>query len=191
MKKLLLGLAVAVLSLGGANVTYAASDCDIYGSGPGSTNTCETIEDFRCTVNNDNDITVYNGNNQAVNTGDADITSNTSGGSSTSGNSSNTNVTVIEGTIKNNTCVVAVAEEETPPVGGGGTVVTPSGESRPVGGMGAVAPVAAPAGRGAVSLLPDTNAESSVGIVASLVALLAATILGSRFAVNAYNNVKS
>jgi hypothetical protein len=191
MKKLLLGLAIVTLSLSGTSATYATSDCRIYGSGPDSVNTCESIEDFRCTVDNENNIKVYNGNDQEVDTGDAEITGNTSGGSSTSGDSNNTNSTVVEGTIKNNACVVAAEEEEvvTPPApvapsGGQGAVAAPAG------GQGAVTPVAAPS-KAAPMVLPNTSAESTVGIVAGLVAALGLAVIGSRFAVGAYGNLKS
>jgi hypothetical protein len=183
MNKLILGLTAFTLALGFTSPSASALSCDISGTGPNSDNTCKSIESFKCTVTNNNEVKVYNDNDQVAVTGGAVTIDNKSGGSSTSGNAGNSNSTVVEGTIKNNACVVA-APAVAPPV-------TPSAVT-PSGGQGStVAPVAAPAGRGAASSLPNTSAESAIGIVTGLVALLAVTILGSRFAVGAYSKIKS
>jgi LPXTG-motif cell wall-anchored protein len=181
MNKLLLAVSVCILGLGAASPSVSALDCSISDTGPDSTNECTSIENFRCTVNNDNQVVVYNDNNQVVDTGDAVTVTNTSGGSSTSGDATNTNETVVEGTIKNNSCVIAAAPVVTPP-----TTVMPSGGQGEV-----VTPVPAPAGRGAVTALPNTGTESAIGIIAGLVTLLGATVAGSRLAVSAYGNLKS
>lgn len=188
MNKLLLGLTAFILALGVSAPSAFALDCDISNTGPNSTNECKSIEDFRCTVTNNNEVKVYNDNEQVAVTGGAVTIDNTSGGSSTSGDANNTNSTVVEGVIKNNACVIAAPAVVTPS-GGQGEVAAPVA---PSGGQGeVVAPVPAPAGRGAVTALPNTGAESAIGIVTGLVALLGATVLGSRFAVSTYGNIKS
>ena len=186
MNKLILGLTAFTLALGFTSPSASALSCDISGTGPDSENLCKSIESFKCTVTNNNDVKIYNDNDQVAVTGGTVTVDNTSGGSSTSGNATNSNSTVVEGTIKNNACVIAAPAVVTPPAPVTPSVVTPSG-----GQGAAVTPVPAPAGRGAVSTLPNTSAESTAGIVIGMVAVLAATILGSRFAVGAYSNIKS
>ncbi|MDB5186567.1 MAG: hypothetical protein JWM07_39 [Candidatus Saccharibacteria bacterium] len=198
MKKLLLGLAIATLSLSGTSASVGATDsCTISNTGPDSTNSCVVKEDFTCKVENDNKFTVINKNNQEATSGSAAVSGNTTGGSATSGSATNSNGTVIDVTITNSGCVVAAVTPPAPvtPVGGsgggsgGGQPVSGMGaaQPRPVGGMGAVA---APQ-KAAPTMLPDTSATSTIGITAGLVALLAAAIVGSRFAVGAYSNIKS
>jgi hypothetical protein len=186
MNKLLLGLTAFALALGLSSPSAYALECDISGTGPDSENTCKSIEDFKCTVTNNNDVKVYNDNEQVAVTGGSVTIDNTSGGSSTSGGANNSNSTVVEGTIKNNACVIAAPAVVTPP----SAPVTPS--VTPSGGQGeVVTPVAAPAGKGAVATLPNTSAQSTAGVVAGLVALLATVIVGSRFAISAYGSIKS
>lgn len=181
MKKLLLTVAAFALAFGFTTHSVSAADCTISNTGPGSVNECKVIENFKCTVDNDNKVKVYNSNGQEVSTGNAITVTNTSGGSSTSGNANNTNGTVIEGTIKNNSCVIAAAPVVTPP--------TTEGE-KPVGGKGAVTPVPAPA-KAVPAALPNTSAaDSAVGIIAGLVIALGAAVIGSRLAV-AYADMKS
>lgn len=190
MNKLLLGLTVSIIALGGASPTVSAeTDCSISGTGPGSNNTCESVEDFKCEVKNDNDFTVINKNDQEATSGTAEVDDNTDGGGASSGSATNSNGTVIDVEIVNGGCVVTAVTA--PPVVTPSAPVTPSVVT-PSGGQGeVVTPVPAPAGRGAVTTLPDTGAESAIGIVAGLVALLGATVLGSRFAVSTYGNIKS
>jgi hypothetical protein len=178
MKKLLLTVAAFALAFGVTAPSVSAADCTITNTGPGSVNECEVIENYKCTVDNDNKVKVYNSNGQEVTTGNAITVTNTSGGSSTSGNANNTNGTTVEGTIKNNSCVIAAAP-----------VVTPPTETPVEGGKGAVTPVAAPA-VAAPAVLPNTSADSTVGIIASLVTLLGAAVIGSRLFV-AYADMKS
>lgn len=205
MKKLLLGLAIAVLGLSGTSASVGATDsCSISDTGPDSTNTCVIKEDFECEVENDNKFTVINKNNQEAISGDATVKDNTDGGSATSGSATNSNGTVIEVSIDNSgACVVTAVRPPAPVVPGGGAGDDDddngngNGNGRPVGGMGAARPVgglgavAAPQQRVAPTVLPDTNAESTIGIITGLVALLGAVIAGSRFAVGTYSNLKS
>jgi hypothetical protein len=191
VKKLLLGLTTLALVFGFYTPSASALTCNISNTGPSSENNCTSIENFRCTVSNDNKVTVYNKNDQVAITGGTVTIDNTSAGSGTSGSSTNTNATVLEGTIKNNACVVTPAVVTppvvTPPVTP--PVVTPSTVT-PSGGAGAIMPVAAPQ-TAAPSELPNTSAASTMGIVAGLVSLLGLVVAGSRLAVTAYSNIKS
>lgn len=200
MKKLLLGLAIAVAGLSGTSPSVGATDsCSISNTGPDSTNSCVVKDDFTCKVENDNKFTVINNNNQEATSGDATVSGNTSGGGATSGSATNSNGTVIDVTIDNGGCVVAAVTPPAPVVpgsgSGGGQPVGGSGSApvRPVGGMGAVAPVAAPRGGAgaAPAMLPETNAETTLGVTASLVVLLGIVILGSRAALGAYSKLQS
>jgi hypothetical protein len=178
MKKLLLTVAVFALAFGFTTPSVSAADCTISNTGPGSVNECDVIENFRCTVDNDNKVKIYNSNGQEVTTGNAVTITNTTGGSSTSGDANNSNGTTVEGTIKNNSCVIAAAP-----------VVTPPTETPVEGGKGAVTPVPAPAAA-APAVLPNTSADSTVGIIAGLITTLGAAVIGSRLFV-AYANSKS
>lgn len=191
MKKLLLGLAIAVAGLSGTSASVGATDsCSISNTGPDSTNSCVVKDDFTCKVENDNKFTVINNNNQEATSGDAKVSDNTSGGGATSGSATNSNGTVIDVTITNGGCVVAAVTPPAPvaPVGGSGAAPV-----RPVGGMGAISPVAAPVGGmgAAPAVLPETSTESTFGITASLMGLLAAAILGSRVALGTYSKMQS
>jgi hypothetical protein len=178
MKKLLLTVAVFALAFGFTTPVALADSCTVSNTGGGSVNTCEIVENFKCTVDNDNNVKVYNSNGQEVQTGSAITVTNTSGGSSTSGNANNTNGTTVEGTIKNNSCVIAAAP-----------VVTPPTETPVEGGKGAITPVAAPV-TPAPTVLPNTSADSTVGIIAGLIVTLGAAVIGSRLFV-AYASMKS
>lgn len=189
MKKLLLGVAIAVLGLGSTNASVGATDsCTISGTGPNSTNSCVVKDDFKCEVDNDNKFTVINKNDQTAVTGDATVNGNTTGGNATTGSATNSNGTVIDVTITNGGCVVTAVTPPAPvvPVGGSGSVQPPA-PVRPIGGMGAVS---APQ-QAAPVVLPDTGAESALGIIAGLVALLGAAILGSRATLGVYNKMQS
>ncbi|HEX7484197.1 MAG TPA: hypothetical protein VF281_03530 [Candidatus Saccharimonadales bacterium] len=177
MKKLLLTVAAFALAVGFTTPSASALTCHISNTGPDSENTCTSIENFKCTVDNDNQVKVYNGNEQVSVSGGAITVTNTSGGSSTSGNAGNTNGTTVEGTIKNNSCVIAAAPVVTPP------------ETPVEGGKGAVTPVPAPA-VAAPAVLPNTSADSTIGIIAGLIIALGAAVVGSRLFV-AYADMKS
>lgn len=193
MKKLLLGLAIAVAGLSGTSVSVGATDdCSISDTGPGSTNSCVIKDDFTCTVDNDNKFTIINKNDQEAISGDAKVNDNTTGGGANSGSATNSNGTVIDVSIDNGTCTIAAVTPPKPvtpaaPVGGSGGGQPVGGEGavqpRPVGGMGAVAaPQAA-----APTVLPETSAGSTLGIVTGLTALLGALIAGSRAAIGVYS----
>lgn len=194
MKKLLLGLAIAIVGLSGTNTPAGATDgCSISNTGPGSDNSCVVKDDFTCKVETDNKFTIINTNTQEATSGSATVSGNTTGGNATSGSATNSNGTVISIEVINEACVITAVTPPAPitpaPVGGSGSVA-PAAQPRPVGGMGAVAPVAAPQ-KAAPAVLPETSTESTLGIIASLVALLGAAILGSRAAISAYSKMQS
>ena len=192
MKKLLLGLAIAVLGLSSSGTTAGATDsCTISNTGPESTNSCVVKDDFTCKVENDNKFTVINNNDQEATTGDATASGNTSSGNATSGSATNSNGTVIDVSIVNGGCIVTAVTPPTPPapvvpVGGSGSVNPPAQVVRPVGGMGAVA---APQ-NASPAVLPYTGAESALGIVAGIIATLGAVIVSSRIAVSTFNKAQ-
>jgi hypothetical protein len=203
MKKLLLGLAIAAISLSGSSASVGAvSSGSISETGPDSTNTIEVKEDFKCEVKNDNNFAIKNSNNQDAASGSATVSGNTSGGGAKSGSATNSNGTVIDVTIDNSgACVVTAVRPPAPVVpgagavdedngNGGGQPVGGMGAVRPVGGRGAVAPVAAPQ-KAAPAVLPETSATSNIGIAAGLVALLGAVMVGSRAALGAYSKMQS
>lgn len=167
----------------------AEDSCTISGTGEGSNNSCTIEKEYTCTVDSENNITVKNDNDQVAGTGKATVDGNTNGESATSGSATNENGTMFDITIDNEGgCAVASV---TP---GQGSVtptapVTPT--VRPVGGSGAVvAPVAAPQ-VAAPAMLPDTSADSTIGLTAGLVTLLGVVILGARTAVSAYNRMNA
>lgn len=193
MKKLLLGVAVAILGLSGSGASVSAADeCTISGTGPNSTNSCVVKDDFTCKVDNDNKFTVTNKNNQEATSGSAKVDDNTTGGNATSGSATNSNGTVIDVKIQNNACVVTAVTPPAPvvPSGGQGAVNPPVA---PAGGMGAVAPVAAPAGGmgAAPAVLPETSTESTISLISGLIAAFSIVILGSRAAISAYGKTQS
>lgn len=60
-------------------------------TGPSSENNITTIVSTKTTIANHNDVSLVNGNTQSADSGDAVVTTNTSGGSAESGGASNTN----------------------------------------------------------------------------------------------------
>ncbi len=193
MKKLLLGLAIAVAGLTGTSASVGAvTDSSISNTGPNSTNTIEVKDDFKCEVKNDNDFVIKNKNDQQAASGSATVSGNTSGGGARSGSATNSNGTVIDVAIDNSgACVVTAVTPPAPVVPGG------SGGGQPVGGMGAAQPQPV-GGMGAVAApqrvtpvaLPDTSTESNIGLVAGLIALLAVVVLGSRAAITTYSKLQ-
>lgn len=79
----------------------AASTCEIGYTGPDSQNMCTSVETYRCSVTNENSVTITNTNNQTVASGSVAVSGNGSGGSSTSGSVTNTSGTTFRVTITN------------------------------------------------------------------------------------------
>ena len=172
--------------------SVAAADCTISNTGPGSNNSCEVVADYKCEIDNNNNIVVKDKNDQTAGTGKATVGDNTNGGSATSGSATNSNGTTFDVTIENGTaCTVASVTPgqgaTTPPAPTPTAPVTPA--ANPAPGQGAVvAPVAAPQ-RVAPTVLPNTSTESTIGVILGLVTLLGSAILGSRLAVNTYSRM--
>lgn len=145
MKKLLLSLAIAAVSLSGSSASVGAVNSgSVSDTGTDSINTIEAKEDFTCIVENENNFVVKNNNNQDAASGSAAVSGNTSGGAK-SGSATNSNGTVIDVTIDNSGgCVVTAVKPPAPVVPGAGDEGNDNGGnggSQPVGGMGAVRPV--------------------------------------------------
>jgi hypothetical protein len=180
MKKLLLGLAITILSLGGTGLPVGATDnTTISNTGPGSTNTIETTNDFKCEVKNKNDFEIINNNTQEATSGSATVKDNTTGGDATSGSATNSNGTVIDVQITNTGCVVTAVTPPAPVV-----PVAPAA-AQPVGGKGAITPVAAPQ-VAAPAVLPNTSAASVLTVIGGLIAALGLAIAGTRFGISLY-----
>lgn len=165
-------LAVPIVS--SASVSAVDSTCTITNTGPGSNNTCTVSGTYRCEVVNNN-VVIYDSNNQQVATsGAADGSGNTSGGNATSGSATNSNGTTFNYTVTNGTsgqpttCAVA-------------TVTTPEPE-KPVGGLGAAggAGEAVAAATPKPTVLAKTSGESSLPVLAGVVAAFAAIAASSR-----------
>jgi hypothetical protein len=77
----------ALEGIGSGSTSGSAS---INNTGPDSENEVKYESRVVVDVDNDNNIHVYNTNNQVANSGDAEVTHNTSGGSATSGSVTNT-----------------------------------------------------------------------------------------------------
>lgn len=77
------------------------SSASIEETGPDSTNKIKFEDTTKVYINNDNDIRVYNDNNQRASSGDAEVTHNTTGGDATTGNATNTNTTTVNLTVRN------------------------------------------------------------------------------------------
>jgi hypothetical protein len=73
----------------------------ISNTGPGSSNSITTHQTATTTVTNDNDISVTNLNHQDSSSGDAEVEGNTTGGSATTGDASNTNSSNFDLTVSN------------------------------------------------------------------------------------------
>lgn len=109
----------------------SAEDCTIENTGPGSTNVCETENEYTCTVNEDNSVTINLNGEQVATSGDATSGGNTSGGGATSGSATNENGTTFEFDITNEGCVVTSVTEPTTETPVTPTTVTPEEEATP------------------------------------------------------------
>lgn len=190
MKKIRQIVVVAVMVLTpfaiGGSAFAVDGTCQIGYTGPDSKNMCTLKSTYTCKVTNKNDFDVIDSNNQVAGSGSVSSTGNTSVGSATTGQVTNTNGTTFNVSVDNGTCSVLTTVPATPPT----TPVTP--------GKGATIPpattatVPAPAGgKGSVAVLPDTSADSTLAVVASVIATLGLVALGSRLAVVAFGHLKS
>ncbi len=187
MKKLsLFGavLAVVLVPLAFGNTSYAAdSTCPVGFTGPDSVNICTSKTEFTCKVTNNNEVTVDNTNQQIAVSGSAGSNDNGNGGSAMTGSATNANGTTFAATVTNGTACTVVATTApitpvvTPPVG---QPVAPQG-SGAAAGAGAVKPTA----------LANTATLSPAMIIAGLIGVLGASVLGARLAVTAYGHFKA
>lgn len=90
--------AAAELVGGGGSGSNEAS---ISETGPDSVNRVTFDTNTRVDVENNNNLTVRNDNNQRATSGDASVEHNTTGGSATTGNASNTNTTSVRFEVTN------------------------------------------------------------------------------------------
>ena len=183
MKKLLQILAVAVLTV----TTFATSSgatstgtCAVGFTGPDSNNKCISESSYTCEVKNDTNVAIVNDGTQVSVSGDATSGGNTGAGSTSTGSASNSNGTQFNVTVTNGsdltakTCkVVAVVPA---------TLTTTPTETTPL--------VAAPAGQGAASSLPNTSGDPVLSLVVGLAGLMGVVAVVSRLAVVAYSRVK-
>lgn len=131
------------------------STATISNTGPGSSNALSTSYSTTTTVTNNNNVSVSNSNGQTAKSGDATVSHNTTAGSVTTGNASNSNSASFLATIHNNlaiestdgaTCVAAAAPAQpiapvAPGMGGNfstehtmNVVTIPAGQGSPAGG---------------------------------------------------------
>lgn len=102
MKKLLRLIAVAVLGLGVATTGIVAADtANVDETGPDSTVTIDFAEDYDATVDNTASVTLSFDNTQDTETGEAEVDTNTGGGSAITGDAESMNDTMVEGEIDN------------------------------------------------------------------------------------------
>lgn len=190
MKRLSQILAVGVITLtpfvvsGSAFAAGTLGTCGIGFTGPDSSNICTSVTKYNCTVNSDNLVTVTNQNIQFSVSGNAGSIGNTGSGSASTGSATNANGTTFNATVTGpSTCsVVATVPATTTPVS---SVKTPPA----VGG--AVQAVPAPAGKGAVAVLPNTSSDSTLAVVAGLISILGVGAVISRLVVMSYGRIKS
>lgn len=96
---------VSNAGLGAAGLTGWSSgshgNASIHTTGPWSHNSVSSYENIDVFVKNDNNVDVSNYNNQYASSGDAKVFGNTSGGSATTGNASNTNTQSVNLNVRN------------------------------------------------------------------------------------------
>lgn len=119
-------------------------------TGPDSTNVISSTNTQKCDVRNSNNVEVTNNNPQTADSGNVTVDENTTVGSVSSGDASNSSNTSVNVSVDNSgACAPEVAVQPTPtPVVMGPTTLTPqvSAPSAPAGGMGAEEQVVVPAG---------------------------------------------
>jgi hypothetical protein len=77
------------------------NQASIENTGPDSNNEVNFDSRTNIDINNDNDLRVNNDNNQTASSGDATVEHNTTGGSATTGDATNTNTTTIRFNVTN------------------------------------------------------------------------------------------
>ncbi|HUC20101.1 MAG TPA: hypothetical protein VMR98_01240 [Candidatus Polarisedimenticolaceae bacterium] len=111
-----------------ATAGIALADGSLSNTGPDSTNTISTSTTNSVNTSTNNNVSVSTTNNQSGNTGPANVSGNTSGGSATSGNVANSNDTLTTVAIGNTSPVK--------PGQGSGTTGPGGGQGNNPGGVG-------------------------------------------------------
>jgi hypothetical protein len=158
MKNILKGLAVtaAVVGMSGGVAAAESFSCTITNTGSGSVNTCVNEQNNTTTLFCSNDVDFNNSNVQKGQSGTVTLEGNGSGGSATSGNVSNENLT--SAAVELGCGEVAVTPTpETPTTPSTPQVLAEQVTVKPVGGAGAGA------GAGATT----NNVAAAAGILGS------------------------
>lgn len=163
-------VALLLLPFGFSASASAASTCAVGYTGPDSNNLCTSTTTYACTVNNDTEIDVTGQNIQIAVSGDA------SGGTASTGSTTNANGTTFTATVTNGTCV-AVA---TVPA----TTTTPVVPQTPTPAV--VAPQKA-----SVATLPNTDGQSPLVSAGIIAASLGAGAIVVRLGMSLYSRMKS
>lgn len=182
MKKLLkmvMVAAVVLLPVGFGGSAFAASGtCQVGYTGPNSKNMCTLTSNYSCKVTNKNDFEVLTSNNQVAGSGSVKSDGNTTTGSVSTGQASNSNGTTFNVSVTNGTCSVVTTVPATPVTPGKGSTVAPT----------TTATVPAPVGgKGSVAMLPTTSGDTMLANIAGVIAVLGVAALGSRLVIVAYN----
>lgn len=174
MKKLQQTLIIGALLLSPLAITQSASaqqegeSCPsgyIIQTGSDSKNICVSETKYKCTVTNNNSITILNENDQEAFSGEVDLVGSTGSGNSQSGNANNVNGGNFEITINNpgvveaETCAVVATTTPTAPE-------KPAPQPKPV-----PAPVVKPAPK-----LATTASSNATVIVAGILVATTATL---------------
>lgn len=165
MKRILQSLAASLLTFGAmSGVAAAASvtcNSNISNTGTDSNNSITCVDTEENSVSCENNVIVSNSNDQSANSGGAFTTDNTSGGGATSGDSGNSNTTVVK---VGASCAPVEVATTTPTV-----PTTPSTPSTPAV-LGETTQVVAPVGgvgAGAGAGVASNKVAATAGLVAS------------------------
>lgn len=185
MKGLLFRATESVVGVASCLVLFGgvASAQSIDTTGPGSNNVIKSSNECKLTVKNNNAVTVVNNNSQRANSGESSAEHNTTVGSVSSGNASNTNSSSFSVTLTNDTAGCLPERPAAPPVTP--TTVTPATS---VGGRGAGEVTVSPAaqggqGAGAQVVVPQGGVGAGSGGLAYLGGLVAVTLASGGLAV--------
>ena len=184
LKQTIVTLATLLAPIAAAPLASAAGTCANGYTGPDSNNVCTSTTTYQCTATNDNKAVITNDNTQVSLTGEATSGDNTGSGNAQTGSATNTNGVTFNVVVKNETCTVVATVPATPE-----TPATPA-TPQPVGGQGAVMPVAAPKAT-APRALANTSGDSLAGYVTGGIIALAGALGLSRAAVSLYGRLKA
>lgn len=174
MKTILIAtLAVATLGLaiiGTDSQSVKAFTCNISNTGSGSTNTCETYNDYTCEINNDNQIAILNASGEFAGSGEAE------GEGATTGSATNSNGTVFNVEITNDGCEIASITPIVP-------TPTPTVSPTPT-----PTPTSAPTPTPTIKVLPFTGSTNNFNTLAVVTGGLTLATLLSTAGISIYKN---